>query len=106
MGISLLGAQHIRKGQAVRIWRPRKYLASPVAFAGTKFRVLRQWQRDLCPLRTMVFGFWFLVFVYNTASPVVGTLLPAKTWAESHSTLCFHRDSKVSIDSIERMHNK
>ena len=53
MGISLLGAQHIRKGQAVRIWRPRKYLASPVAFAGTKFRVLRQWQRDLCPLRTM-----------------------------------------------------
>ena len=53
MGISLLGAQHIRKGQAVRIRRPRKYLASPVAFAGTKFGVLRQWQRDLCPLKTM-----------------------------------------------------
>ena len=31
----------------------------------------------------MVFGFWFLVFVYNTASPVVGTLLPAKTWARA-----------------------
>ena len=53
-----------------------------------------------------VFGFWFLVFVYNTASPVVGTLLPAKTWAESHSTLCFHRDSKVSIDSSERLRSK
>ena len=47
-----------------------------------------------------------LVFVYNTASPVVGTLLPAKTWAESHSTLCFHRDSKVSIDSIEDCTNR
>ena len=30
-----------------------QYLASLVAFAGTKFGVLRQWQRDLCPLRTM-----------------------------------------------------
>ena len=48
-----------------------------------------------------MFGFWFLVFVYNTASPVVGTLLPAKTWATCHSTLCFHRDSKVSIDSMK-----
>ena len=47
------------------------------------------------------FWFWFLVFVYNTASPVVGTLLPAKTWATCLSTLCFHRDSKVSIDSSD-----
>ena len=50
-------------------------------------------------------GDWFLVFGFclQYCSPVVGTLLPAKTWAESHSTLCFHRDSKVSIDSSESL---
>ena len=52
MGISLLGAKHIRKGQAVRIWRPRKYLASPVAFAGTKFRVLRPENHSLIQIQT------------------------------------------------------
>jgi hypothetical protein len=48
------------------------------------------------------FGFGFLI---QYCRPVVGTLLPAKTWATCHSTLCFHRDSKVSIDSNDSLRN-
>ena len=53
------------------------------------------------------FWFWFLVFGFclQYCRPVVGTLLPAKTWATCHSTLCFHRDSKVSIDSNDSLRN-
>ena len=67
----------------------------------------KQYLRHACPAPGSWFGFWFLVFCFclQYCRPVVGTLLPAKTWATCHSTLCFHRDSKVSIDSNDSLRN-
>ena len=46
---------------------------------------------------TCGFGFGF-GFIIQHCRPVVDTLLPAKTRATGHGTLCFHQDSEVSID--------
>ena len=49
------------------------------------------------------FGFWFLDTIL---SPCGGHPFTGKDLGSCHSTLCFHRDSKVSIDSSERLRSK
>ena len=44
------------------------------------------------------FWFWFL---FTILSPCGGHPFTGKDLGSSHSTLCFHRDSKVSIDSSD-----
>ena len=50
----------------------------------------------------MVFGFWFL---FTILSPCGGHPFTGKDLGSCHSTLCFHRDSKVSIDSNDSLRN-
>ena len=50
----------------------------------------------------LVFGFWFL---FTILSPCGGHPFTGKDLGSCHSTLCFHRDSKVSIDSNDSLRN-
>ena len=52
------------------------------------------------PGKVLVFGFWFLDTIL---SPCGGHPFTGKDLGSSHSTLCFHQDSKVSIDSSESL---